>query len=263
MYRLFDQVGFIINQYVPELYRCKIFKDSHIICIKEDYLTLRTPECVEDFEIFENLKKIIITMNLYTQNSSAVQNIGSLFPSVSIEINNNNSNSTNNNNNNYNTNVTCIGYDAQAISSSVLNCATAIGSGAIVSQSNSLVLGGPHDCVGIKTSKPQSSLHVNSGITYKIRTTTKNINLTLDDYIVVVISGSPTLKLPDPWNIPGNGQTFIIKNNGQGVVTVTSTGDETDFALDTFVETVSSIKIESGQSRTFSNIKKTYFIVQH
>lgn len=33
MEEIFEQVGYIVNQYVPEMYECPIFKNTHILWI--------------------------------------------------------------------------------------------------------------------------------------------------------------------------------------------------------------------------------------
>jgi hypothetical protein len=53
MKSVFNQVGYIINQYVPEMYKLKLFNNSHIIWINDDNsITL------EGFEKYFNLKKL-------------------------------------------------------------------------------------------------------------------------------------------------------------------------------------------------------------
>ncbi len=353
MYRVFDQVGYIINQYVPELYKCKIFKDLHIMHVVDD----DEMETLEGFECFDNLKKI--TLNQYNGQLTHLKGIklheitmdnfeGDLSPLsmaslISISMNRFNGNleplagqpiksismqsyrgkldallgspieviqtalmksemalyfpalfpntalmpeSVSG------SNAIMIGSNSCATFSSgsmiitgghlypydhsnnrfygegtgampgVCN-ATVIGRNVKAKKSNVIVIGGIEQQVGIRTRCPESALHINGGITHKIRTVSKNTNLTIDDYILIAIQPHITLRLPDPWMLPGNGHTFIVKNNSPGDVIITSTGDPTDFAQEASVKTSDGLIIKSGQSLTFANVKKTYFIVQH
>src|SRR5258708_18889424 len=50
---IFDQVGYVINQYVPELYGFELFKDTHILWIYDDSL-----ESLDGFEKYVNLTSI-------------------------------------------------------------------------------------------------------------------------------------------------------------------------------------------------------------
>ena len=54
MISVFDQVGFIINEYVPELYRSDVFKNTHILTIVDDEIKLS----IEGFEKYVNLKNL-------------------------------------------------------------------------------------------------------------------------------------------------------------------------------------------------------------
>jgi len=66
--RVFDQVGYIINKYVPELYKSNLFKDSHIIEIVENDIMAST----KGFEKYVNLK--YLTMNKFTGILSPLKN---------------------------------------------------------------------------------------------------------------------------------------------------------------------------------------------
>lgn len=50
---VFDQVGYIINQYVQEMYKSDIFKETYIISIVDNNLMT-----VEGFEKYTRLKKL-------------------------------------------------------------------------------------------------------------------------------------------------------------------------------------------------------------
>lgn len=50
---IFEQVGYIINQYVPEIYQFELFKNQHIIAITD-----HTLKSVQGFDKYINLKRL-------------------------------------------------------------------------------------------------------------------------------------------------------------------------------------------------------------
>jgi hypothetical protein len=68
---IFDQVGYIINEYVPELYQLDLFKNTHILSI----IDTQIKSSIEDFKKYVNLK------NLDLKNFN-----GSLEPLRGIQI---------------------------------------------------------------------------------------------------------------------------------------------------------------------------------
>jgi len=66
--RVFDQVGYIINGYVPELYKFSMFKRSHILSIDDD-----TSQSISHFKKYINLKKI--KMDNYNGILTPLQNL--------------------------------------------------------------------------------------------------------------------------------------------------------------------------------------------
>ncbi len=143
---------------------------------------------------------------------------------------------------------------------------TAIGAQAKVTQSNSIVLGRPTtDRVGIRTTAPDAAFHVNGGIvTSSVRSTSANTSMSVDDMIMIVTSGSPTITIPSPGSFSSNGHIFVIKNNGAGSVTVKTTGNAgTDFVNNASAATANNTVIGSGLSNTLINFGVSYYIVQH
>jgi hypothetical protein len=162
------------------------------------------------------------------------------------------------------TNNTLIGSHAD-IGSGITH-GTAIGALAKVTQSNSIVLGRTTtDRVGIRTTAPDAALHVNAGIALSaIRSTSANASMGVDDMIMIVTSGSPTITLPAPGSFSANGHMFIIKNNGPGTVSVKSSANlSTDFANDSSATTTNTISVNTGISYTFANLGSRYYIIQH
>lgn len=55
-HEVFNCVGYIINEYVPNMYKCDLFKDTHILSIVDEQV-----ESIVGFEKYTNLKKIKIS----------------------------------------------------------------------------------------------------------------------------------------------------------------------------------------------------------
>ncbi len=55
MQDIFDQVGYIINQYVPELYKFEMFREKHII-----YIIDEDSKKAQGFEKYINLKYLVM-----------------------------------------------------------------------------------------------------------------------------------------------------------------------------------------------------------
>lgn len=162
------------------------------------------------------------------------------------------------------TNNTLIGTRADI--GSGITFGTAIGAQSMVTQSNSIILGRPTtDRVGIRTTAPDAAFHVNGGVVMSsIKSTSVNASMSVDDMIMIVTSGSPTITIPATGLFSSNGHTFIIKNNGAGSVTVMTTANAgTDFVNNANATTSNTIMISSGSSNTFVNLGASYYIVQH
>lgn len=129
---------------------------------------------------------------------------------------------------------TLVGTCADVIGANIV-CSSAIGVNAKVSRSNSLVLGRSvdaerkvYDYVGIGTTAPQASLHVEGGHVNKVvHTSQTHYPVTADDYVIVVAGATNAITLPgdvdDGQTIPGH--TFIIKNSTANNVSVTASHD--------------------------------------
>lgn len=92
-----------------------------------------------------------------------------------------------------------------------LTNATAIGSGAVVTASNSLVLGN-NSFVGIGTSAPNSTLQVNGSLALHIRTIAQ-ANAFLDDSDSVLICNPGTSTVVLPVTLPAlRGRVYFVKN---------------------------------------------------
>lgn len=308
---VFDQVGYLINQYVPELYECCLFKYDHVLWIS-DCTTSQLD--YDHIQLYKNLKKII--MNNYQQSLGFLENIKleeiemelftdsdqlkfltketikyismplidydllkTMFPDAKI---NDRDNKAKVHDNNFNSdymygigisvgdygigNIDCValGFNAR-IKDGVVGSA-AIGANAHVEQDDSLILGAKNNKVGIRTTKPGAALHIDGGMIHRVKVVSKNYIMTIDDYIVVVLNNSLTLKLPDPWSLHNDGHVFIIKNNGSGFVTIGTVNqiqDIQDFVDDKSSQMVTNIILYPGSSNTFTNIRGKYYIVQH
>lgn len=113
---------------------------------------------------------------------------------------------------------------------------TAVGAGAIVERSDSIILGRATDHVGISTTKPAARLHVEGGrvgkITRVFDTVATTYTASVDDYFIILAPGLNTVKtvtLPDPSaSLPGH--IFIISNlNAGGMIINTASAVATDF----------------------------------
>jgi hypothetical protein len=117
-------------------------------------------------------------------------------------------------------NNTIVGANADLGSSGLTN-ATAIGFGAVVSQSNSLVLGNNAN-VGIGTTAPTERLHVvGNGLFTGNFTVNGTLNATLPAGSVNYIQNTTTQQANSNFNISGNG--VIAGNVGIGTTSPTST----------------------------------------
>ncbi len=117
---------------------------------------------------------------------------------------------------------TFIGSNANPLASDLIN-ATAIGANAMVSQSNSLILGN-NALVGVGVTAPKALMHINGSmiIGYKL-VTTQHTPTTYtaqpNDYIIGVNTdvtcprGDVTIILPKP-SLSDTGRLFIIKDQG-------------------------------------------------
>jgi flagellar basal body rod protein FlgG len=124
-----------------------------------------------------------------------------------------------------------IGYGAD-VSSGNLSNATAIGYKAKVAQSNSLILGGTGANsvnVGINTTTPTSTLHVNGSVTVGFRQVSTTGPILSTDYVVEgnCSGGSITLTLPDATTCQGR-LYFISALNASSTnyITVTTTASQ-------------------------------------
>lgn len=89
---------------------------------------------------------------------------------------------------------------------------TAIGAGAIVKKDNSIVLGRHNDYVGIGTSIPRASLHVEGGHVDRVTKTSDAIyEVCNDDYYIIAAGNTSTVTLPNP-SSSFAGHVFIVKN---------------------------------------------------
>jgi hypothetical protein len=100
--------------------------------------------------------------------------------------------------------------------------ATAIGYGASVTASNSLILG--DNCnVGIGTGSPNSTLQVVGSLSLPVRTSGQNTQfLTASDYVLVSTAGNATVVLPLV-STGVTGRIYIVKNRGNSAITLGST----------------------------------------
>jgi hypothetical protein len=253
MKRMFSQVGSILNNYIPEMYKCKLFKNSQIQWI-DDQDSITT----EGIENYTNLKKLKMTKiynprDIYKLSDMNIEEIS--FPNISTRFIENALPEAK------------INYDLfkesnNAKQENYLQW-TQIGSCHVETNTDSLILFNEKQNVGIRTSKPNASLHVNGGHVNRIKSVNKDYKVTIDDYIIVVISGSPTITLPAPYFLSVNGHIFIIKNNGPGLVTINSDGDEADFLPNDSMYELTEVALKPGDSNTFSNIDGSYCIIQH
>ena len=123
--------------------------------------------------------------------------------------------------------LTLLGKDAD-VGSSALSNATAIGYSAVVSQSNSLVLGGTGAnavSVGIGVSAPTSTLHVSGSeaLAYTDTGSSTSFALTSSHRTLRRFGTCTTITVPQASTCAGRLYT-IINSNGQGSFTLTVTG---------------------------------------
>jgi hypothetical protein len=128
-------------------------------------------------------------------------------------------------------NNTCLGYTSSG--SSGMTNTTAIGANALVTASNSLVLGclngingGTADTsVGIRTTAPNSFLQVNGSFALPLRSISAAATLGATDYTVVstAAAGVPTL----PTAVGIAGRIYVLKNRSGGTITPATTAGQT------------------------------------
>lgn len=176
-------------------------------------------------------------------------------------------------------NNTAVGHSASV--DDTLNYATAIGAGAEVKSSNSVVLGRSTDFIGIGTSTPLGSLHVNGSIVTKARlenvsssvvATSATVSVTVTDYIVIVnVSSTPFLPtnvkimLPIVSLVP-DGQIFVIKMVGQtpsiAFIIDSDNGVTTTFYdLDVATPATTTISYSAHTQRTFVKNGAYYYAI--
>lgn len=126
----------------------------------------------------------------------------------------------------------CIGADSRL--SGTLTNAYAIGSHALVSANNSMVLGGTGTWavnVAVGTDEPNSRMHVNGSFATTTRNVTANYTATVNDRVLIAdaSAGNVTIQLPSLANI--NGREYIIKKIDASANSVTinaATGETID-----------------------------------
>ncbi|HEY1644939.1 MAG TPA: hypothetical protein VGF75_00965, partial [Candidatus Saccharimonadales bacterium] len=158
-------------------------------------------------------------------------------------------------------NCTLIGNGADC--SDNLSLATAIGAGATVATSNSIVLGTIEN-VGIGTTAPTARLHVYGGQVVKQDVTLVapgSYTVLVSDYIVKfdTTSAAASALLPNP-NAPSNGgQVFIFKdwagNAGTNNITITVDGGANIDGASSYV-----INSDYGSVTVFSD-SFNYFVI--
>lgn len=155
-----------------------------------------------------------------------------------------------------------LGYNSDASANNLTN-ATAIGYNAVVGSSNSIVLGGTGASsvnVGIGTTTPSSTLHVNGSLSLGIRTvsaTTDTVTAT-DDILSVTrtATGACTITLPTAQMTAG--RTLIVKDAGflagTNNITIDTQGAEKIDNADTYVINVNeaSVSLYSNGSGWFA-----------
>lgn len=130
------------------------------------------------------------------------------------------------------TSCTFLGQNADATVNNLV-FASAIGAGATVAQSNSMVLGAPGTLVGINTSTPVANFHINGSIAFKqpvvVAPGSFPYIASVNDYMII---GFPTgagnvVQLPDA-TAANVGKTYRISNSSSGAdqITVTTTSGQ-------------------------------------